>query len=145
MDPVERTVNSVKKVPEIGKWHTNYSLFIQIYFIAFKVGPSRNNKLVPTNNLIIKTFFKTHFPEPTSVLAANSLLCLLSTKNGCIEVIIWLLEREKSRAEPYQVNTVVVWWYSLSFWPEIRSQWYTCEMVFRNKSGSNGFHAQTIV
>ena len=40
---------------------TNYLLFIHIYFIAFKVGPSRNNTLMPTNNPIIKTFFKRIF------------------------------------------------------------------------------------
>ena len=46
------------------------------------------------------------------------LFCLLSTENGCLEMVIWVLEREKSRPEPYQVNTVCVRWYSLSFWPE---------------------------
>ena len=29
-----------------------------------------------------------HFPESTSVFATNSLLCFLSTENGCLEVVI---------------------------------------------------------
>ena len=33
-------IHSVKKVPVIGQQNTNYLLFIQIYIIAFKVGPS---------------------------------------------------------------------------------------------------------
>ena len=37
-----------------------------------------------------------NFPESTSVLVANSLLCLLSTENRCLKVVIWVLEIEKS-------------------------------------------------
>ena len=42
---------------------------------------------MPTNNSIIKTFFKRIFRNRHSVLATNSLL----------KVVIWVLEREKSR------------------------------------------------
>ena len=35
-----------------------------------------------------QNIFETHFPELTSVLVADSLLCLLSTENGCLEVVI---------------------------------------------------------
>ena len=49
-------MHSVNKVPGIAQQNTNYLLYIQIDLIAFKVGPSRNNTLVPTNNSIIKTF-----------------------------------------------------------------------------------------
>ena len=65
--------------------------------------------------------------ESTSVLATNSLLWLLSTENGYVEVAIWVLERGKSWTEPYQVKSVVVQWYSLSlaftplsFWKKFR-------------------------
>ena len=43
-------MHSVNKVPVIGRKNTNYLLCIQIYFIAFKVDPSQNNTLMPTNN-----------------------------------------------------------------------------------------------
>lgn len=50
------------------------------------------------------------------LVAANSLLCLLSAENRCLKVVIWVLERERSRPGPYQVNTldflmVFVRWY----------------------------------
>ena len=49
---VEQTVHSVKKVSRIGQWNTNYLLFIQIYFIVFKVGPFRNNTLTICQRII---------------------------------------------------------------------------------------------
>ena len=52
-----------KKYRELVNKTQNYSLFIQIYFIAVKLGPSRNYTIVPTNNPIIKTFFKRIFPN----------------------------------------------------------------------------------
>ena len=59
----------------------NKLFFIQIYFIAFKVGSSRNNTLMPTNNPIIKTFFKRIF-QNRPVLAANSLYVFYRLKTG---------------------------------------------------------------
>ena len=38
-------------------------------------------------------------PEMKNMLT-YSLLCLLSTENGCLKVVIGVLEREKSRREP---------------------------------------------
>ena len=44
----------------VNKTQTIYYSY-KIYFIVIKVGPSRNNALLPTNNPIIKIFFKRIF------------------------------------------------------------------------------------
>ena len=35
-----------------------------------------------------QNIFQTHFPDSTSVAVANSLLCIPTTENGCLEVVI---------------------------------------------------------
>ena len=37
--------------------------------------------------------------------------CLISTKNGCLEVVIWVLEREKSSAA---ISLKLKWWFSVT-------------------------------
>ena len=75
-----------------------------------------------------KHFLNVYFPQSTSVLAANSLLCLLSFENGCLEVVIWVLEREKSAeaisgkyAGCSMIFVEFLAFTRLSFWRKFRS------------------------
>ena len=52
---------------------------------------------MPTNNPIIKTFFKRIFRNRLQ-FRLRILFCLLSTENGCREVVTWVLERWKKSA-----------------------------------------------
>jgi hypothetical protein len=53
--------SSVKKVPGKDQQYTNCLIFIQIYFVTFKVCSFRNDTLTLTNSPIIKTFLNAVF------------------------------------------------------------------------------------
>ena len=89
-------VHSFKNVMGIVQWNTNYLLFIQVYFIAFEVGPSRNNVLMPTNNPIIKTFLEGIFRNKLQFSPRILFYVLYRLKTGasCSNLSFW--KRKKS-------------------------------------------------
>lgn len=96
--------------PRIWKQNTQELSFIQIYFIVFKVDP-----------ILIQLYMHLLYVA-FGIAFSNLFWCIQSSRNEFHEAADWVSGIGKSRSGPNPVNTVLVRWFLLSFWPKMRSQ-----------------------